>query len=645
MYQHQHSDLQELRVIMNESAAKSLRGETSEPFDIEEFEQRMRGSQPRPPGHDPLVELTQLVNSAEDPFRDLFADPAAARALSSVAPPPPAPAAPPPADSFAGYPDQAPEMLRSVADQMRAPSAAVQVPAAVAEDADAYYQPDQGLAQNFQQQPVTEPVRPAAPAPVTAPEPVEAAAPQMSAEDQHFAAPALRGSMAPADPDPIDEFERSIVQLVAARNAGQMQQDYQAPVTAPAVPPPPPMPSASETPLRVPPPPFPAQTQAQDWQADAYQADPYQNHVSGDQAGFDASGAYRDDGQASARPAIPPEWLGDADAPHPAAYADGARGGRSRKPMYYMGGALAVMVLGIGATLAMRSNGPGDGKVPTITASSDSFKVKPEQKASKPVRTVSVLNAGDAKPQTAKVVSNAEQPIDLAQVPDEPKRARRIREEELSKKLNLADRNLTQPIATSAPKIQSGASGYFPEPRKVRTVMVRPDGSLIDPTASIAKQKTATPAPAKPDVRRMAPIPRAAETPPRSVERATAEPVRKKAVPRVKTASRAEPRRPVRSAALDLTPRNVRSQITSSGGGYAVQLAAPASEGAARSVASRARARFGSIFGGRTPDVQRAVVKSRTVYRVRVTGLDRGAASRLCSQVKAKGGNCYVARN
>ena len=630
---------------MNESAAKSLRGETSEPFDIEEFEQRMRGSQPRPPGHDPLVELTQLVNSAEDPFRDLFADPAAARALSSVTQTPPsAPAAPAPADSFSDYPDQAPEMLRSVADQMRAPSSPVQVPPAVTEAAEPAYQPEQGLAQNFHEEPVREPVRPAAPAPVMAPEPFEATAPQMNAEE-HFAAPALRGSMAPADPDPIDEFERSIVQLVAARNAGQVPQDYQAPVTAPVSPPPPP-PAVSQTPLRVPPPPpFPVQTQDQDWQAEPLQAESYQNQAYEDQTAFDKSGAYSDEAPSSVRPAIPPDWLGDADAPHPAAYGDGPRGSRSRKPMYYMGGALAVMVLGIGATLAMRTTGPGDGKIPTITASGDSIKVKPEQAASRPVRTVSVLNAGDAKPQAAKVVSNAEQPIDLAQVPDEPKRARRIREEELSKKLNLADKNLTQPIATAAPKMQSGASGYFPEPRKVRTVMVRPDGSLIDPTASIAKQKAA-PVQAKPEARRMAPIPRAAETPPaRSVERAASQPVRKKAAPRVKTASRAEPRRPARTAALDLTPKRVRPQAASSGGGYAVQLAAPASEGAARSVASKARARFGSIFGGRAPDVQRAVVKSRTVYRVRVTGLDRGAAARMCSQVKAKGGNCYVARN
>ncbi|MCC2098713.1 MAG: SPOR domain-containing protein [Hyphomicrobiales bacterium] len=637
---------------MNESAAKSLKGAQSEPFDIEQFEQRLRGTQPRPPGHDPLVELAQLVNSAEDPFRDLFADPAVAQALSQGAAQAPvqqaaAPVPPPaPAEPVADYPDFATEMLRSVADQMRSPPSATQNIASQPK-APAFAPPQPvypaggNLADQHFQHPSAaghqpQPVRPVAPPPVAAGDADEFAGALGLPREPSYAAPALRGSIAPEVADPVDEFEQSIVQLVAARTAN--------PAVAGQVPPPSPYPPQPPQAAPLPPVAAPdASALVQDWQQNAHPEAAYDH-----QPPYDPALAYSDAPNVGVRPATPPDWLNDAHTPHPAAYGDHAAGnGRSRKPMYYMGGAIAVMVLGIGATLAMRSSGPAAGDIPTITAATKDIKVKADQSASKPVRTVSVLNAGEARMQAAKVVSSAEQPIDLAQVPDEPKRARRIREEELSKKLNLADRNLTRPIASAAPKIdgKGRASGYFPEPRKVRTVMVRPDGSLIDPTASISASKAAGAAPAKRVARIVTPTPEAGE---RAVPRRAApaaQPARAKATPRVRAVSRAQPDRATRTAAIDLTPKRVRSQAPASRGGFAVQLAAPASEGAARSVANKARARFGSIFGGRTPGVHRAVVKSRTVYRVRVTGLDRGSASRMCSQVKAKGGSCYVARN
>jgi len=298
-------------------------------------------------------------------------------------------------------------------------------------------------------------------------------------------------------------------------------------------------------------------------------------------------------------------------------------------------------------TLAMRDGGTRKGGVPTITASNDKLKVKADESAAaRPVRNVSILQNTSSKPVGSKVVTRDEQPIDLAQVPAEPKQDLRKREEELSRKLNLGDRNLTRPIATIVPAIKEkrAASGYFPEPRRVRTVMVRPDGTLIDPTASIAKPAAprvvsaarAAPAPETNDAQ---PIPSAPA--PRIVERAAPKPARVEA--RRPAAKPAESR--TRTAAVERKPRVERATPASRGGGFAVQLAAAASESAARSVAGKMKAQYGSIMGGRSPSVQKAVVGSRTVYRVRITGLSRGDAGKICSSLQSRGGKCFVARN
>lgn len=653
---------------MIESAAKSFAARGGQAIDLNEFEQRLRGEAPRPPGHDPLAELATLVNSAEDPFRDLFAEPVAAPepAVSRASAPPSAPPVPQPprpmvppshlGDEQWQQPAPQPDVLREYAHKMRAPASPVQIedmaaaddfygiePVAVAAPGRPAVRPSPPLAPELEQLANLMPSPASVPAVRPRP-PLPELPRQTSATPLASPAPALRGAL-PPPADPLDEFERSVADLVAARGQASL---------APAI-------SDSA---------YAAQHQAghADYQPADYFPHELPHEVPDDGYGRDISpaGGYADadpyvpvgvaprglTAEPVRRPAVPPQWTGDAAVPPPPpdAEAHGADG-RSRKPMYLMGGALAVLVAGIGVTLAMRDGGPGKRGIPTITAANDKLKVKAaESAAARPVRNVSILQNTSAKPAASKVVTRDEQPIDLAQVPAEPKQDLRRREEELSRKLNLGDRNLTRPIATIAPAIKEKrtASGYFPEPRKVRTVMVRPDGSLIDPTASISKPapsvaaapRAAASAP-KPVATRAAAPSMAATPPPRVVERvAPARPARVES--RRPAAAPAAPR--ARTAAIDLAPRAQRTP-PARGGGFAVQLAAPATESAARSVAGQMKSKFGSVMGGRSPSVQRAVVGSRTVYRVRVNGLSRGDAGKMCSQLQAKGGKCFVARN
>jgi cell division septation protein DedD len=189
-------------------------------------------------------------------------------------------------------------------------------------------------------------------------------------------------------------------------------------------------------------------------------------------------------------------------------------------------------------------------------------------------------------------------------------------------------------LPTAGP-VASG-NGYFPEPRRVRTVSVRPDGTIIEPTqAAPAAPRAAAPAPA-PQMTAAPPVRVAAATPPKTNERAAP----------TTTASTSPAATPPSAATRAASPQAaaVPSTQRSGGGGFAVQLAAPGSESEARSVISRIQQRYGSALGGRQPTVRKAMVGEREVFRVRVVGLSQGDANGLCERLKSAGGSCFVAR-
>jgi cell division protein FtsN len=80
-------------------------------------------------------------------------------------------------------------------------------------------------------------------------------------------------------------------------------------------------------------------------------------------------------------------------------------------------------------------------------------------------------------------------------------------------------------------------------------------------------------------------------------------------------------------------------------GDFAVQLAAPPTEQEARLLAARLTQRFGDALAGQEPDIIRAEVNGKTLYRVRVTGLDRESANTMCNRIKSAQGSCFVAKN
>lgn len=74
-----------------------------------------------------------------------------------------------------------------------------------------------------------------------------------------------------------------------------------------------------------------------------------------------------------------------------------------------------------------------------------------------------------------------------------------------------------------------------------------------------------------------------------------------------------------------------------------VQLSSQRSEEAARQSAQSIASRFGSLFGGASLEVQRVDLGERGIfYRVRVPADSIQSANTICSSVKANGGDCYT---
>ena len=386
-----------------------------------------------------------------------------------------------------------------------------------------------------------------------------------------------------------------------------------------------------------------------------------------------ADEAYRDDTQA-----LDSQM---SDMPPPRSYWP-------RKSVIVAAALCGVAVIGVAGAMTFRGKQTADTAraAPTIKAPEGPLKVAaaaPASDAAKPATSI-LDKSGDDKPGQAKVVSRDEQPVDLAA---QPKTVRTLRVGGDGKP--LAD---TAP-ATPAPALQSVATALS-EPKKVKTVLVRPDGSVIgdaatpasaprqiaslpqlaasgvtsgqtpspkiaDVTAKSVPATTASAAPAaiaKPVARpaTTAAKPEAEAAAPLSISALAAKPApatANLAPATAKIATRAassvgENDGAQRVAAIEAPKPTAEDPVpttSSTGGSFAVQLAAPPSEAEAKATAARLQKTYADALGGYSPSVRKAADKD--VYRVRVGNLSKADADALCGRLKASGGACFVAKN
>ncbi len=266
------------------------------------------------------------------------------------------------------------------------------------------------------------------------------------------------------------------------------------------------------------------------------------------------------------------------------------------------------------------------------------------------------------------LVNRVEQPVDLkAQTPPAPTGPVQVASAGPSVPSGAAVVPVPPPPALDATSGQSFGLAGMIEPKMVKTVSVRPDGTLVSSDLSPQQATPANPPAA---------APAAAAPPPPEAAATAAKPATPKTAARVATTPKtvtadATPARREDNAADDerLSPTSSKPKAspakpakvaeaatttdetddvppaTEKGGTYSVQLAAPESEAEARVSMTKLTHQFGSELANYHLKYHLASIGNKSVYRVRVGGLSHAEATTLCQKVQAKGGNCFVAKN
>lgn len=352
--------------------------------------------------------------------------------------------------------------------------------------------------------------------------------------------------------------------------------------------------------------------------------------------------------------------------PHPQqeqAAIPGAERGQ-RKGLYAAAAILGVAVLGVGAFALFDGSSVEvpSGPPPVIAGLQEPLKIYPENapQATDDTQASKLIydRVGDVSDASRErlVLPEATQPAELPPAPDG---------------------------ASSADPLVPGG------PKKVRTLVVRPDGTIISgqPNSTAAPVRAAEPTPAQP----IAAVPAAGvpvATEPTVPAIAAPDPVspttpaivtttpavvadvptavvpgviprKKPAVPvqvaRAPQATEQRPSTPVNSGPLDLSNPNETTppavaQPDAAGsiqpGTYIVQVTSQRSAEDARATYQTLQQRYSSVLGGRNAVIVAANVDNRgTFYRARIPTASRNDAISLCESLKAAGGDCFVRRN
>jgi SPOR domain len=379
------------------------------------------------------------------------------------------------------------------------------------------------------------------------------------------------------------------------------------------------------------------------------------------------------DEQISAYPLPPAEPLEDMRTLEPR---------KSRKGLITIAALLGVAAIGVVGATTFRS-GPKapSGEPPVIKAEAGPNKVAPQSPGGTevPNQNKQIYERGtETKAADTKVVTREEQPLDVAQA---ARTATRVILPAPAGTAASAEAS-TAPAASSAATLSNPPSNLpatpaasvaapgLGEPRKVRTVSIKPDGTAATapapangalaptPPARVSSVPTmvlppaATAPQARPAVAAPRPAPKPAVKPAQDDETATEATAPTKitstAAARAKTQERAGERvatapAPVASTTAD-TARETPA-ATGATGGFAVQLGAPGSEAEARSTFAALQRKYPGQLGGQSPLIRKADVNGREVYRLRVGPMSREGAASLCTQLQGAGGQCFIAKN
>ncbi len=228
------------------------------------------------------------------------------------------------------------------------------------------------------------------------------------------------------------------------------------------------------------------------------------------------------------------------------------------------------------------------------------------------------------------------------------------------------------PIQVTNVDIADGGGANALAPRTVRTVTVRPDGTIVGSTnAGTAPrsvrvttlsdnrfevgENSAAANPIGPEATPPVAASPASEPAPAPVVVAAAEPEVATPEPVVVASEPVAPApvvptpapKPVEVAKVEPTPEPepAPAPTPAAASPYKVQISSQRSDAAARSSYDNLSRRYASVIGGKGVDYQRTDIPGKGIYyRVRIPAASRSEANTICSRLKSAGGSCFVTR-
>jgi len=351
-------------------------------------------------------------------------------------------------------------------------------------------------------------------------------------------------------------------------------------------------------------------------------------------------------------PFAPPLYPQEPEAgamppPHDDEFYDDAPRSNRRKGLLTVAAVLGLAVIGTAGAFGYRNFFGGSGASappPVIRASVAPSKVAPppsntDQTASK----FSYDRFGD-RGKDEQVVARQETPVDTKD----------LAQSSMARTILPATSTAGLPGKSSPGKpSNAGASAAanppsaLGEPRRVRTVPIRPE----EPEAAAAAQpaparqaRVAAVAPADPPTQLEPPPAAAPARPPVAAPRRPS-PAANAPLSLSPNSDNAQPSPSAQARAP--APTRLASAPASGGGRYLVQVSSQRSEADAESSFRSIQAKYSSVLGGQPHVVRRADLGSRGIYYRAMVGPfgTRAQAIKLCSSLKTAGGDCVVQSN
>ncbi len=314
---------------------------------------------------------------------------------------------------------------------------------------------------------------------------------------------------------------------------------------------------------------------------------------------------------------------------------------RRRISVVAIAGVFALAVIGTAGAFGYRAlfGSTGSTPPPVIKADASPSKIVPSSNG-EPQSSKITDRMGD-RGRGEKLVSREEQPIDLKDRPPQSVFP-------------------GAPTSNAPPPATPANTGIAGEPKKIRTIAIRPDQPFGTAAAAATATASPPPAPAKPAAARASAPTVTAEaeetkppvrqipirqTPPQSSQSANAplslnpesEAAPARAPAPVRTAS-APPRAPA--------PAPVAAASAGGAGSY-VQVSSQRSEADAQSSFRALQGKFPGQLGSRQAVIRRADLGDKGTYYRAMVGpfASAGEASDLCTSLKSAGGQCIVQKN